>query len=263
MERPEMRLDRADDWPTLVALFDDAFGGPEESELCARLRDDGDWLFGVLAERDGAVVGAVGFSRARIDQGLEALDAAILAPLAVRDDARGAGLATHLIRVGLTHCRRQRIAGVLAVGYPRLFDRIGFVEAAEAGLRAPWSGAHVRVAALEGEVSGLRGAFQPPPAFGVAAPEPPEIAPARPPLDEADPPPPLRVRIEPIAAATLEAAAYERAAFGAGAVPPAAPNADPVPARELQIAPHSVFADAALLAEMRRFNDADEAEGRA
>ena len=132
-----IRYAKASDHVAIAEVVEAAFGRPDEAALVAALRGDGDVLFELVAERDGALAGHILFSRLWADR-YEMF--AALAPLAVRPQAQGGGLGGALVRAGLDSAREFGAHGVLVVGEPAYYGRFGFSAQAAARVRAPFSG---------------------------------------------------------------------------------------------------------------------------
>lgn len=132
-----IRHARAADHPAIAEVNDLAFGQPNESQLIVRLRADGDVLFELVSDTDGAVDGHILFSRLWADR--EALFAA-LAPVAVRPGRQSVGLGSALIQRGLDTLREFGAHGVLVLGHRNYYPRFGFEAATAAQVRSPYSG---------------------------------------------------------------------------------------------------------------------------
>jgi putative acetyltransferase len=132
-----IRYARPDDHAAIAAVVRAAFGRPEEADLTARLREDGDVLFELVAVEDGAVTGHILFSRLWADS--DALYAA-LAPLSVQPQRQRGGLGSALVRASLESAREFGCHGVLVLGDPDYYGRFGFSAAQAKGVITPFSG---------------------------------------------------------------------------------------------------------------------------
>lgn len=132
-----IRYAKPGDHAAIAQVVEAAFGREEEARLVARLRDDGDVLFELVAEDTAGLSGHVLFSRLWADR-YEMF--AALAPLAVRPGVQGAGLGSALVRAGLDSAREFGAHGVLVLGEPAYYGRFGFSAETAARVRAPYSG---------------------------------------------------------------------------------------------------------------------------
>ncbi len=132
-----IRNARAGDHPAIEAVVAAAFGRADEAGLVARLRTDGDVIFELVSDEDGAVTGHVLFSRLWADR--SGLFGA-LAPLAVQPQDQRAGIGSALVRAGLENAREFGCHGVLVLGDPAYYGRFGFSALAAAEVRSPYRG---------------------------------------------------------------------------------------------------------------------------
>ena len=77
-------------------------------------------------EREGKIVGAVGFSPVYFSSDVE-VSAYILAPLAVHESEQGKGIAKQLIDTAKAHFTDKGIDALLVYGDPQYYSRHGFV----------------------------------------------------------------------------------------------------------------------------------------
>lgn len=131
-----IRIVRPADHAAIAAVTDAAFGGPAESLILKRLREDGDMLF-ELVELDGEeITGHVAFSRLWADS--VQLFAA-LGPLAIRPDRQNQGGGSRLTRAGLDFAKEFGAHGVMVLGHPDYYPRFGFSREAAAQVASPYS----------------------------------------------------------------------------------------------------------------------------
>src|SRR4051812_20999877 len=131
-----IRHARASDHEAIACIVEAAFGQPDEARLIERLRDEGDALFELVAERDGEIVGHILYSRLWADR---AELFAALAPVAVTPAAQNEGLGSALVRRGQETAREFGAHGVLVLGHPAYYPRFGFSRRAAAMVASPYS----------------------------------------------------------------------------------------------------------------------------
>lgn len=136
-----IRAEQPGDAPAILAVNDEAFGGPAEGDLVEALRDGGHALVSLVAvdEERGELVGHILFSRLPITTEAGTLQGAALAPMAVRTSRQRSGVGSLLVRSGLEACRRLGVDVVVVLGHPAYYPRFGFSAAAARGLASPWS----------------------------------------------------------------------------------------------------------------------------
>lgn len=127
------------------------FGYQGEADLVRRIDADGDALVSLVAERDGAVVGHVLFSRMDVAGDGQPLAAAGLAPVAVTPDLQGQGIGDALIRAGLDDLRQQAIAISFVLGHPDYYPRFGYSPDLAARFASPFAGPHFMAMMLDSD----------------------------------------------------------------------------------------------------------------
>ncbi len=144
-----------------------AFGGEDEGDLVQHLYDDGDVLFGLVAEIEGQIVGHILFSRLPIETEQGSVVVAALAPLAVLPEWQRLRIGAALVREEMTRCRERRVPAVVVLGEPGYYGRFGFRAETARGLQTPWSGPHLMAVELvPGGLAGGQGVARYPAAFG-------------------------------------------------------------------------------------------------
>jgi putative acetyltransferase len=144
-----------------------AFGGDEEVRLVDRLRADGEVIVSLVAVDGGEVVGHALFTRLPVEGAGEVVQAAALAPVAVRPGRQRQGIGSALIMRGLELCHDRGCAAVIVLGHPEYYPRFGFTAELARHLSAPFSGpAFMALELSPGSLSG-GGTVRYPAAFGI------------------------------------------------------------------------------------------------
>jgi putative acetyltransferase len=120
--RPAQAADRG----AIHAMVERAFGQPLEAGLVDRVVADGDAVLELVAERDGAIVGHVLFSRLTVAGDSLSFPAVALAPLAVDPAFQKVGIGAALV---IEAHRRLAAAGEklsIALGDPAYYGRFGY-----------------------------------------------------------------------------------------------------------------------------------------
>jgi putative acetyltransferase len=114
-----------------------AFAKPDEARLIEALRANGDAMFELVAETEGAAVGHILFSRLWADR-TELI--AALAPMAVLPGRQRQGLGGQLVEMGIETCRDFGAHAIIVLGHPDYYSRFGFSAAAASRITSPYSG---------------------------------------------------------------------------------------------------------------------------
>jgi putative acetyltransferase len=155
------------DFPALRGVISHAFERADEANLVEQLRADGEVVCELAAATENAVQGCILYSRLRIEQGDEILEAAALAPVAVLPHFQRQGIGGELIRAGNARCAELGCAAIIVLGHADYYPRFGFSAAAAAPLQAPFSGPHFMALALRQGVLSSGGRVRYAKAFGV------------------------------------------------------------------------------------------------
>ncbi|HZT96821.1 MAG TPA: N-acetyltransferase [Chloroflexota bacterium] len=121
----------------VAAAFTDS--GDTVANLVVQLRklwDAGRGFELIAASTDGAL-GHVGFTRGFLDSLDRLRHVLVLSPLAVRPGVQGQGIGSALVRAGLDEASRRGFDLVFLEGAPRLYPKLGFVEAGRHGFGKP------------------------------------------------------------------------------------------------------------------------------
>ena len=165
----QIRSETAADEAAIRRVIADAFGGTDEADLVEALRRDGDVIVAAVAERAGAIVGHVLFSRMSIEGAPGRRVAAVaLAPLAVAPASQRLGIGGALTRHGLARLQAQGERIVIVVGHPAYYPRFGFSPALARSLDSPFDGdAFMALELVPGALDGVSGRVVYPRAFGL------------------------------------------------------------------------------------------------
>lgn len=131
---PEIRPERPDDAVAIARLLEACFPTDAEARLVAALRAGGRLAVSLVAEHSGDVVGHIAFSPMRAAGGVG------LAPVAVAERHRRAGVGAALITLGLDRCRDAGFTWCVVLGEPAYYARFGFRPAREFGLTDAYGG---------------------------------------------------------------------------------------------------------------------------
>jgi putative acetyltransferase len=132
-----IRHARTADHPAIREINETAFGKDDEARLIEALRANGDVMFELVAEAEGALVGHILFSRLWADRtGL----IAALAPMAVWPGHQRRGLGGRLIETGIDTCRDFGAHAIVVLGHPDYYPRFGFSAEAARLISSPYSG---------------------------------------------------------------------------------------------------------------------------
>ncbi len=127
----------------VASLFASVFSSSEgEKEgrliggLASRLaaRTDNQEVICIGACADGAVIGAIFFTRLRFDEPVEAY---MLAPVAVSTAHQGRGVGQALINFGLRELRKRSVTVAVTYGDPAFYCKLGFHPLSEDVMQAP------------------------------------------------------------------------------------------------------------------------------
>ncbi len=163
-----VRPSHDDDWPAILDVHRDAFGGEVEPRMADAIRASEGWVpeLSLVAEEAGSVVGHVLTSWV----GLEGSERRLLqlGPIGVLPEHQRRGLGSALVQATLAGARTFGEPLVLLEGDPAYYGRFGFVRADELGLLPPpqalydWA---FQVAVLDEDAPLPRGRVVYPPTF--------------------------------------------------------------------------------------------------
>lgn len=130
---PTIRPATPQDDTGLSVLLVSAFGQPNEWHLVQALRAQDKVAVDLLAEDPDGPVGHVCLAPLEAPEGWLAL-----APLCVRNEDRGRGIGTALVKQALDRARQQGFAAVVVVGDPAYYGRLGFTFSGGGDLGSPY-----------------------------------------------------------------------------------------------------------------------------
>jgi putative acetyltransferase len=142
-----IRTETTNDHPAIRNLVATAFDSDLEAKLIDRLREDGDLVLSLVAEKDGKVVGYAGFSRLAIEG--RTIHATALAPVTVARCYRRRGIGSSLVREGIRRLEEADEDLIFVLGDPPYYQRFGFDSRIASQFCAQWSGPAFMALALE------------------------------------------------------------------------------------------------------------------
>lgn len=151
--RPEL----PEDFATVFAINQRAFGRPEEAQLVEELRRVANPQISLVAVRDAQVVGHIFFSPVTIEGQHSSIQALGLAPMAVIPELQNQGVGSLLVREGLNVARRTGRNIVVVLGHPEYYPRFGFEIASHKGLRCEFPAPDEAFMVTELTTNALRG----------------------------------------------------------------------------------------------------------
>lgn len=173
MEGVTVRPETPADYPAVREVANLAFANDEESiaDLIEALRAEPDYTpeLSLVAELDGAIVGHVIFSDARIETESGAVPAKALGPLAVHPGWQQRGIGTQLGKEGLEACRRLGHRIAVVIGHSSYYPRFGFQRGRPLGIEMALGRleqSRMVVELVPGALDGVRGTVYFSPVFG-------------------------------------------------------------------------------------------------
>jgi putative acetyltransferase len=135
-----VREERSEDIEAVRMVNETAFGQPAEANIVDKLRENCRDLLSLVAVQNGAVMGHILFSPARIEGERKTMRGMGLAPMAVLPAWQRQGIGTHLIQKGIEILKDRGCPFVIALGHPGYYPRFGFERASRYGIRSQWDG---------------------------------------------------------------------------------------------------------------------------
>lgn len=121
-----IRPSRAADRAAIHRVEERAFGQPAEADLVDALVAAGDVVLELVAEKNGAIVGHILFSRLHVDGDGGRFAAVALAPLAVHPSVQRNGVGSALVTEGHARLRAAGERLAVVVGDPAYYGRFGY-----------------------------------------------------------------------------------------------------------------------------------------
>lgn len=141
MDRMIIRQEQTEDYPAVYRLVKTAFEGAEhrdgtEQDLVERLRKSAAFVpeLSLVAERDGEIVGHILFTKAH----LGTARVLGLAPLSVSPACQKQGIGMKLMLEGHRIARALGYEVSIVLGNEQYYPRVGYLPAAQFGIRAPF-----------------------------------------------------------------------------------------------------------------------------
>jgi len=137
-----IRQEKKDDFETIYRFVQTAFETARvkdghEQDLVNKFRDSDRYIpeLALVAEEDGRVIGYLMLTKTLIQNTDGEHEALVLAPVAVAEEHRNAGLGSTLIRAGLDKARDMGFGAVFLAGDTNFYTRFGFVPAIRHGIQ--------------------------------------------------------------------------------------------------------------------------------
>ncbi len=140
------------DVAAIDALLRTNFERAAEADLVRDLCIAGDMVLMLAAhdEDDGALAGAIAFSRMDVAVAGKAIAAVALAPVAVAVDYRDQGVAEALIQAGIDRLEQAGVVLCFALGEPAFYARFGFDADFARNFASPYAGDYLLALPLQG-----------------------------------------------------------------------------------------------------------------
>lgn len=152
-----------EDHIAISVLVVHTFEQNNEHRLIEALRDSGQAVLELVAEKDGKIVGHICFSTL-----MRPDDWWSLAPVCVANGLQGQGIGGELIRYGLDQARQAGAQAVVVVGDPRYYRRFGFVFDGATALTSPYPSQYTGLYPIAPAAASAEVALLYPPAFDAA-----------------------------------------------------------------------------------------------
>lgn len=162
-----IRLEGPNDYSSVHAVNEAAFGTPAEANLVEALRIEAQPIISLVAEENEEIVGHILFSPATLS-GHDSLKIMGLGPMAVSPAHQGQGIGSALVRAGLEKCKDLEAGAVVVLGHSWFYPRFGFLPSMHYGIRCEYEvpqDAFMVVELRPGYLQGASGTIKYHPAF--------------------------------------------------------------------------------------------------
>lgn len=172
----EIRMETESDWYSVEMMTQHAFWnkhhpGCDEHYLVHKLRTDKEYLpeLSRIAVKDGAVIGCIMYSRARIVDGPVTHEVLTFGPLCIEPKWQGCGVGELLLQETMKLAAASGYPGIVIYGEPDYYPRIGFLTCDRFNITTPDGknfDAFMGIELIEGGMKNIRGKFYESEVFG-------------------------------------------------------------------------------------------------
>ena len=152
------------EWMTQLAFWNKHRPGCDEHYLVHQLRGDKDYLpeLSRIAVKDGAVIGCIMYSKARVVEGADTHEIITFGPLCIAPEWQGCGVGELLLRETMRIAADKGYKGIVIFGEPDYYPRIGFKTCDHFNITTPDGknfDAFMGIELVEGGMKDIRGKF--------------------------------------------------------------------------------------------------------
>lgn len=137
-----IRQETNKDYSEIYNLIKTAFETAEvkdgdEQDFAVQLRESENYIpeLALIVEKEGKLIGHIMFTKLNIDTPNGYFEALLLAPIAILLEYRNQGVGSLLIREGLKLAKDMNYSAVFLCGDPAYYNRLGFKETSEFGVK--------------------------------------------------------------------------------------------------------------------------------
>ncbi len=174
--RVTIRLEAPGDEPSVRAVEEAAFPGPEEADTVDRIRREAPpgWHSLVAVDEAQHMVGHLLLSPCPVldDDGARVAEVLAIGPVAVLPDVQSRGIGSALMAAATSLAIARAVPAVVLLGHPSYYPRFGFTPARAMGLEPPaqaWPDDAWLARRLPAWTDDVRGTVRYPEAFGPLA----------------------------------------------------------------------------------------------